>query len=490
MRRFLNPKVHPRARELFRSHLANRSFAALLFEYVCLLALLSVIGAGVEALLRSPADPSALIHQSLAHFAFLAGGEAPASAQGALWGFLRLLLHTVLLGGLVFKLLLTRQVFVFRHKVSIFYDAQQRAWMLAIRLYNASRLQVRDASFAAYLRVPFVRDGEQLIRNPPLTIATPKNKWHFALPFVPYTVKLRLEDTDVLCHPEGPQLVAIQGTQVRPENFDPAGETFLVLCVEGRCPQTGQNISESFWARMTDAHEKSRLSWGRPAGVQTTPGKKPRSTGSKPKSWKGWPEFEKNRRGQCLGYVLGYGSLVDPADTWRLLCGFDLMHEKPVWHELSGFRLTWNVAMDNSADLSDYKYYVEPGSEVRPDVCITYLNLEPDKAATTCGLAVPVCAALLEHLDQRERNYQRTEVGLMARQGGAVPIWAYLAKEESRARFEKAAACGKAVIVQSYREKVESGYAAHGEQRLAQYRQAAKHSLRVLDLELRRTGSA
>ncbi len=485
------PHAHPHNREIFRSHLANRSLVHLICEYVMLLLLISGAGAATDLVLwNSSSQFFTLPHffdLGAAYFTYLLGGDAVLAPRSGFWAFIKLILQTFLLGGLVFKLLLTRKAFTFRKLASVYYDVKERGWILAFRLYNASRLQVREVAFTAYLRIPKIRDGEQLIQNPNLAISKPKNKWHFALPFVPYTVRLQLSEDDVKCLSDGPRLNRIQETPLHPPEFDADGDSFLVLCVDAQCPQTGLSISESYWYRLTSAHGKRNFTWGRPVGIQTRPGREPRQTGGKIRRWQGWGQFEDNRCRELTGYVLGYGSLIHPADYWALMCGFDLMGEKPLWYDLAGYRLAWNVAMNNLEQLPNYKYYIERGTESRPDIAVTFLNIEKDENSTLSALAIPVNEAMLEHLDQRERNYNRTTVGQIRHVNGKMPLWAYLGSEQGRARFRAAKQQNKAVIVESYIDKVTSGYAAHGEEKLALFQRTATHSLRIRDLDRRRS---
>jgi hypothetical protein len=96
--------------------------------------------------------------------------------------------------------------------------------------------------------------------------------------------------------------------------------------------------------------------------------------------------------------------------------------------------------MDNSVDLPGYKYYVDERGE-RPDVKVTFVNIEPADASVD-GVVIQ---ADLDALDIRERNYERREV--------EPGLWAYVGTDEARARFEE----GPSVVSREYLELVPPG---------------------------------
>lgn len=155
-------------------------------------------------------------------------------------------------------------------------------------------------------------------------------------------------------------------------------------------------------------------------------------------------------------HVFGYGSLVAAAGA--------------VECELRGHRRLWGVAMDNAVTLPGYKLYLEPGGG-RPDVCVAFLDVEPDgTAAAVNGTCLPVDAAALAALDRRERNYLRVDVTDAL--DGAPPgrVWTYTGHPEARDRLAQARALGRAVVARSYAHDVERGFAALGAHALARYR--------------------
>jgi len=133
-----------------------------------------------------------------------------------------------------------------------------------------------------------------------------------------------------------------------------------------------------------------------------------------------------------MALVFGYGSLADPGAGRPL--------------RLAGWRRVWGVAMDNRVTIPGYKYFLD-GAGGRPAVCVAFLDLVPDPAASVDGVVVEVDD--LGPLDARERNYRRVEAG---------GLWLYTGLEEARERF----AAGPTVVSRPYLESVRAGFAAHG----------------------------
>lgn len=113
---------------------------------------------------------------------------------------------------------------------------------------------------------------------------------------------------------------------------------------------------------------------------------------------------------------------------------------------LPGWRRTWNVAMDNSADLPGYKHYLLPDGS-RPPVYVTFLNIERG-AGSVDGFVLEI--EDLEQLDARERNYRRIEVEI----GGCGTCWTYVGTAAARARFERGRLTRTAVVQRDYLDSI------------------------------------
>ena len=156
-------------------------------------------------------------------------------------------------------------------------------------------------------------------------------------------------------------------------------------------------------------------------------------------------------------YVFGCGSLTarpGPVPTRAL-------KEDGFVADLAGLCRTWGVAMDNRRDLPGYKYYPDAAGR-RPEVYVAYLDLlaaPDDPSAVVNGL--PVDDRLLSELDQRERNYERTDVSDRVAAGGA-RVWAYVGSAAARERLAAGRGDGTAVIDAGYVRTVETAFAALG----------------------------
>jgi len=141
-------------------------------------------------------------------------------------------------------------------------------------------------------------------------------------------------------------------------------------------------------------------------------------------------------------HVFGYGSLLEGGAGAPC--------------RLAGHRRVWGVAMDNRRTLPGYKYFLDAATGERPAVFVAFLDVVPALGEHVDGVALP--SAGLEVLDARERNYRRVRVEL----DGLGPAWVYAGRGEARARYERAAAAGRAVVSRAYLEGVRAGFAARG----------------------------
>jgi cation transport regulator ChaC len=149
-------------------------------------------------------------------------------------------------------------------------------------------------------------------------------------------------------------------------------------------------------------------------------------------------------------WVFGYASLVP-----------DHGGDGAVPAELRGYRRVWGVATDNTRLIPGYKMYLSREDGSRPELYVTFLDLEHDPASTVRGLARRVDADQLAALDLRERNYERVDVSENVT-GVQGTVWVYLGSEEGRARLAAGLREGSAAISRDYLEKVRTGLRAHG----------------------------
>ena len=156
-------------------------------------------------------------------------------------------------------------------------------------------------------------------------------------------------------------------------------------------------------------------------------------------------------------YIFGYGSLVDPDNLKRYLDKQDLEFH---FCKLKHYRRAWNVAMDNSVDLPNYKYYTQiiDGKNERPKVFVTFLNIEKDLNSEVLGILFKVDEGILNKLKMRERNYELMEV---TKDLDIIPnekVYTFIATKEAKDRFQKGLKTNCAVISKDYLKNVENAY--------------------------------
>lgn len=208
-----------------------------------------------------------------------------------LMGISKLAISAVILGVVVFKLLVVSDVFVARRHISIANanTLTGTRWQMNIRLYNATKLEVVQITFAAHLRVPqFQPNGSaHVVPNKQITIDQGREHWPIAIPFVPYTVKITLQDNDVDESGSRPRLVSIHGVPLRPVS----GHTFFVLSLTAQAPEFGSTISETHWFNLSAKNPDYAFSPFE--DIHVIPGSVAKRAGGNPRSWKGWSRFER-----------------------------------------------------------------------------------------------------------------------------------------------------------------------------------------------------
>ena len=156
-------------------------------------------------------------------------------------------------------------------------------------------------------------------------------------------------------------------------------------------------------------------------------------------------------------FVFGYGSLA--AQT--ALQPTRQPRAEGFVTDLRGFVRRWGVAMDNRRDLPGYKFYASPAGG-RPAVNVCFLDIFGAAGdASVNGLCLPIDAASLARLDDRERNYVRLDVTPAVDARGA-RVWAYVGSDRGRERFADGVRTGRAVIAADYLRAVDNAFRALG----------------------------
>jgi hypothetical protein len=184
-------------------------------------------------------------------------------------------------------------------------------------------------------------------------------------------------------------------------------------------------------------------------------------------------------------YIFGYGSLVSLKSLKNTLNRGADAHLDYRYCYLYDYVRVWNLGMDNAVVIPNYKSYLEPISQTRPDVFITYLNVQQSPKSKVYGLLFEVSLDELDVLDLRERNYSRVDVTELLDCEIDGIGWVYAGKEDSILAFEHAESANRAVISSSYFELVTSAYSSLGVGKLDEFHQSTtSNNLPLVDLQL------
>jgi cation transport regulator ChaC len=167
-------------------------------------------------------------------------------------------------------------------------------------------------------------------------------------------------------------------------------------------------------------------------------------------------------------YVFGYGSLLE-RHQGRGASGRSHVETRPA--ELTGYRRTWNVAMDNTRTIPGYKYYVDAETGERRDWFVVFLNVVVEPAAQVNGVLLPASDEFLSELDRRERNYERVDVSRLLSPAVSGPAWVYAGSPAAVQRFQAGLRADRAVIARGYYQQVIDDFAAQGDDALRSFEQ-------------------
>lgn len=156
--------------------------------------------------------------------------------------------------------------------------------------------------------------------------------------------------------------------------------------------------------------------------------------------------------------LFAYGSLVNP-DSASATLGRPVTPSAPF--RLPGWRRRWSVARSNTRV---EKTFARPDGSIPGHVLGLTIEPAEDEDDGPNGALLGLTEEELRRLDVREMRYDRIEVAPM---GGFDRVFAYRAKPAHRVSEPPPGA----VVIAAYAERVESAFAALGEDELRLYRE-------------------
>ncbi len=272
---------HPQTIDRLRAYLAHHSLWRLITMYaVALLVGGFLIGLGLELTETGPPRHSlggwwiqgfTLLLTLPLGGATADGGDTTrqlVQAAGALTG---VVLTSIFLGAVVFKLFVSPEVFVVRDRIALVQDSRYGE-CLAIRLYSGTQLRLIDVKARCSLHAEVTGSAERKARYHPLTLA--KEEWPLAHTHIPYTIFIPLLDGDIE-RAEEPRLRAIRGLPFSPLDF-------VMVTLTATAPELGSEIAETHVFELSDT-----LSFEAPHPITPDPA---RSSSE----WEGWEHFDES----------------------------------------------------------------------------------------------------------------------------------------------------------------------------------------------------
>jgi hypothetical protein len=205
-------------------------------------------------------------------------GSGVAQSVAIAAGLIALILPALYVGAIVFRLFIHPSVFVFRSKIALLTtpetfrgELSDDGHVLAVRMYNASRMRALDVRFQVVHQHWFQTAEGPIVRNIAVDLANPD--WPMADRHVPYTLFVRLAHGDVTGDGAHLALRAIKGRAVDSRDR-------LVVHVLGTMPEVG----ESFVERHAFDLSSSVTDEGY-GGVDI-------QYGTRSRTWGGWERFD------------------------------------------------------------------------------------------------------------------------------------------------------------------------------------------------------
>ncbi len=238
MRWFWQQQEHPYTRDHFRFLLATTPLWLLLLWYVGINLLIAAALGSAYFLLQSSGEMAVwdwFFYSLLQLFA----AEPPPEMSFSLNDWQRivfvvnavfgLLLPTILLGSIVFRIFVQRDVIMFRNKLALYYSEKRGKYLLCARIYSTSHLDIVYPSMTFIFRQGFAAGTtHKFIQEKHHALMTHHH---------PHIFNLKLEKDDIDLSGENPRLNSLNGHKITKDSK-------LTIIVRGEIPALKTNFMQ------------------------------------------------------------------------------------------------------------------------------------------------------------------------------------------------------------------------------------------------------
>ena len=160
-------------------------------------------------------------------------------------------------------------------------------------------------------------------------------------------------------------------------------------------------------------------------------------------------------------YIFGYGSLVN-SEKLKAFLGVKELHKKTQFTYIRGYSRSWDVAMDNSINLPNYKFYISKDNQERENIFVSFLNIQKSPQKSVYGILFPIEKESLPLMDKRERNYNRVNItGSISNLDSLDKediVYTYIGKKDANERYRKGKKENRVFVSKDYYDDILSSF--------------------------------
>lgn len=240
--------MHPKNLDKLRTFIAKRNLIVLILYYVLVVFGVSFF-LGLFFFWLSGQSAIGPIQWALYTFVNLFSSDLPNSnisipSQSMpiyiLVKILSVILPTLFLGSIVFKIFIVPKILVFRKDCLIYYSKKRSCYVIAFRFYSATQLMIYGLNISAVARINMKShkgSNTGFISNE--SLALDKSFFATMSPHLPFTIVLPLKEGDVEIQNDQRKLVSTQGHRFK-------DKVRITLLLTGSIPEIGTSIVEKY----------------------------------------------------------------------------------------------------------------------------------------------------------------------------------------------------------------------------------------------------